>query len=73
MLRNEFGDAYENERSVHEAKKIMEERSPRLAHHSPADALAALKAQLKAYFNREDPFNRKTCDQDSARMVDGSR
>jgi hypothetical protein len=25
MLRNEFGDAYANEWSVHEAKKIMEE------------------------------------------------
>lgn len=59
MLRNEFGDTYEDEWLVHKAKKIMEEWSPQLAHYSPADALAVLKAQLKAYFNHEDPFNQK--------------
>ena len=59
MLKEEFGDAYENEQSVDKAKKIMADRSSRLAHRSPAAALAALKVQLKAYFNHEDPFNQK--------------
>jgi uncharacterized protein with ATP-grasp and redox domains len=52
---------------VDEAKKIMADRSSRLAHRSPAAALAALKVQLKAYFNREDPFNRKKRENKTAR------
>ena len=67
ILKREFGDAYEDERSVDEAKKIMEDRGSLLAHRSPAAALAALKAQLKAYFNREDPFNRKKRENKTAR------
>lgn len=35
-----------------------------LAHRSPA---AALRVQLKAYFNREDPFNRKKRENKTAR------
>ena len=67
MLKREFGNAYEDERPVDEAKKIMEDRGSRLAHRSPADALVALKVQLKAYFNREDPFNRKKRENKTAR------
>ena len=67
MLKKEFSDAYENERTVDEARNIMEDRGSRLAHRSPADTLTALKVQLKAYFNREDPFNRKKRENKTAR------
>ena len=59
ILRKEFGNAYDYEWSVDEAIKIMADQSLQLAHCSPAAALAALKMQLKAYFNWEDPFNWK--------------
>jgi len=49
--KKEFGDAYENEQSADEAKKIMADQSSQLAQCSPAVALAVLKVQLKAYFN----------------------
>jgi hypothetical protein len=57
-LRNEYSDAYEGDLSKKDPKKIMMERNPLLAHLTPSQALVALKSELKAYADSDDPFDR---------------
>jgi hypothetical protein len=40
-------------------KNIMLERNPRLAHLTPAQALASLKSELKCFVDGDDPFDRQ--------------
>ena len=56
ILRDEYGDAYEGDLSKKDPKKIMMERNPLLAHVTPSQALTALKSELKAYTDKDDPF-----------------
>jgi hypothetical protein len=59
MLKHEYGDAYDDMRSDHDAANIMKKRNPRLAGLTPREALKSLKLELKEYRKGTDPFNRK--------------
>ena len=65
-LQREHGNVYEADEHTN-PKSEMERRNPALAHLTPAEALARLQSQLKAYFRAEDPFNRKMRSNDSPR------
>ena len=55
MLKDEYGDALKKDN----VQDIMQIRNPRLANIPPAEALAALKRELKAYARDSEPFDRK--------------
>jgi hypothetical protein len=59
MLRNEYGDTYENPATKDNAQTVMARRNPLLAKIHPTDALKLLKEQLKSYRKGADPFNRR--------------
>jgi hypothetical protein len=49
MLRNEYGDTYENPATKDNMQTVMARRNPLLAKIHPTDTLNLLKEQLKAY------------------------
>jgi O6-methylguanine-DNA--protein-cysteine methyltransferase len=59
ILKNEYGDVYEGDVTKKDPKAAMKERNPRLAHLTSAQALEALKKELKAYADGDDPFDRE--------------
>lgn len=59
MLRNEYGDTYENPATKDNTQTVMVRRNPLLAKIHPTDALKLLKEQLKAYGKGVEPFNRR--------------
>ncbi|KAJ6550537.1 hypothetical protein B0H10DRAFT_2379916 [Mycena sp. CBHHK59/15] len=61
----EYGNEYRPDRTVEQARTAMEEINPYIA--QPADALRALKTQLKAFLNGDAPFDRKKKPNESAR------
>jgi hypothetical protein len=65
MLRNEYGDTYENLATKDIAQTVMARRNPLLAKTHPKDALKLLKEQLKSYGKRLEPFNRHFRPQES--------
>ncbi|KAG2131747.1 hypothetical protein DEU56DRAFT_953211, partial [Suillus clintonianus] len=66
ILQREYGNVYDADEYTN-PKAEMQRRNPALAHLTPAEALARLQSQLKAYFRAEDPFNRKMRSNESPR------
>ncbi|KAJ7746234.1 hypothetical protein B0H14DRAFT_3605957 [Mycena olivaceomarginata] len=67
ILQREYGKEYRPDRTVEQARTAMEEINPYIALRAPADALRALKTQLKAFLNGDAPFDRKKKPNESAR------
>ena len=65
MLRNEYGDTYENPATKDIAQIVMARRNPLLAKTHPKDALKSLKEQLRSYGKALEPFNRRFRPQES--------
>ncbi|KAF9240690.1 hypothetical protein BU15DRAFT_73917 [Melanogaster broomeanus] len=59
ILRNEYGDMYENPATKGTAQTVMARRNPLLAKIHPTDALKSLKEQLKSYEKGYEPFNKR--------------
>ncbi|KIJ10218.1 hypothetical protein PAXINDRAFT_86391 [Paxillus involutus ATCC 200175] len=59
ILRNEYGDTYENPATKDTAQTVMAHRNPLLTNIHPTDALKSLKEQLKSYGKGLEPFNRR--------------
>ncbi|KAG2031438.1 hypothetical protein BDR03DRAFT_1030052 [Suillus americanus] len=66
ILQHKYSDVYNADKYI-DPKAEMQRRNPALAHLTPAEALARLQSQLKAYFRAEDPFNRKMRSNESPR------
>ncbi|KAF7365997.1 hypothetical protein MVEN_00475600 [Mycena venus] len=67
ILQREYGDEYRPNRTVQQAKAVMEEINPYIAQRDPSDAIRALKTQLKGYLDGVSPFDRKKQPNESAR------
>jgi hypothetical protein len=58
ILKNEYGDIYENPATRDIASSVMTHRNPLLAETPPLLAIKTLKAQLNAYNQGYPPFDR---------------